>query len=398
MILLFIFNKFKMCIICSEEYNNNEIKTSISTLVCCEKVETLPLNLHTIKKLDISKNRKIKTIPKEYSSLVELRLDCSNVEILETYPKLQKLSLSKTKIKSLPYGMTRMIGLRISETKISEIPKDMQELTHIQCQQSEISDLRDFHKLEFICCYLTNITEIKNLNLKFLDCSRCQIEDLPVLERLTYLNIDNTLIKQIKSYPRLTTLSMQYTNIERLSFLPSLAILDASFSKIKQIKIDDCPSITELTLTGSEITNIEHFPMIEVLRIQDTKISLLPRLGSLFHLAISGSFLKTLPRLVNLSELYLENSEIVNLGHLISLEMLDIKNCPYLLDIPIVDILNMENCPWVYPSDLQLYRLSYLQKIIKSYLQKRRINYKMVLNRKLPYELTDMVCSFLEKF
>lgn len=201
----------------------------------------------------------------------------SNLQVLDTFPKLNRLRLIDCSIDSLYNLPSSIQHLSISNGLISQIitiPYSVKELIFINNKATILPELPNtLTKLDIRINQLKSIDHLPD-SLRYLDCSENQISSLPHLPS------------------KLEIFRCEKNKIENLPYLPkTLKSLDCSFNEIKEL--NTLPSMLEwLYCRSNQITKIENLPDdLRELNLIDNPIKKLPKISKNCRLRISPTFL-----------------------------------------------------------------------------------------------------------
>lgn len=292
-----------------------------------------------------------------------------------------------TSLSNIPWVET----LILDKNKNIKIVSGFENLVTLSCNDSNVEEVSFLKKLKFFKCRKSKLKEIKNLNLRSLDCSDTDIESISSMDSLIELYMNNNRKLETLNFRNLHILDCKNSRLKELPFLQHLRMLDISFCDIEEVKGENFPNLEFLTCIGNKrLKSITGLPSLCSLTCKDSDISVIKDLNNLDYLDISNIPLKTLSELPNIEYLEMNNIDITSIK-LHSLETLKCRNCKYLLDVPIVYNFTFFNCPWVYPVSETVNSVICIQKFIKKYLQIRDKKILLCLNRKIPYELSDII-------
>ena len=246
----------------------------------------------------------------------QLRISSDKIVSLPDMPNLKNLSCDGcTALRQLPYNLQSLEELRCSDTSIEIVNSQLPKLKILLCRNSIInkieSDIPKLKRLDiygnsFICklpdnlnalkylnCSRTNINAI-NLypNLRKLECSHTLITELPDFKRLKVLNCNNTQITSIKHYKYLTILYCYGTLIERLPKFDYLDFLNCNSTNITYVPL--LKKVRYIDCSNSPITLIESINSLEVLICKNSLIKELPFFKKLLHLDCSNTLIESL--------------------------------------------------------------------------------------------------------
>jgi Leucine-rich repeat (LRR) protein len=166
-----------MCIICSNEYNEQTFKINC---LGCTKIQTLPdpTKLPRITELYISYT-KIQEIP-EYKTLKILHCDYTRIQNIPVLPILTELYCSNSLIRKLSF-LPRLINLHCNNTDISYLPT-FPNLQRLSCISSGIKEIKFFPRLYFLVCndcrFLVKVDPLYKYNTYVMSCPWMKIENI----------------------------------------------------------------------------------------------------------------------------------------------------------------------------------------------------------------------------
>lgn len=234
------------------------VATSIEVLRISEtSIEEIPAriwHLSRLRSLDISGNKRLKSLPVSVSELRSLeRLKLSGCSVLESFPSeicqtmscLRWLDLDRTSIKELPENIGNLVALEVLQarrTAISRAPWSIARLTRLQVLaigtrlytpqgfHSLCPHLSRFDDLRALCLSNMNMIEIPNSignlwSLSELDLSGNNFEFIPAsIKRLTRLNrLDLNNCQRLQALPDELPRSLLYIYTHGCTSLVSIS-------------------------------------------------------------------------------------------------------------------------------------------------------------------------------
>ncbi len=300
--------------------------------------------------------------------LREKQLD--DLSFLDYMPDLEILDLSGNSITNVPAlsNLTQLKELDLSYNNISQI-------VILNIPSLEILDLMDNQ--------LTDISGLSNLtSLLELDLMVNQISDITPLSQLTELKrlklnhnliSDATPLKHLNQLEQLQLSSNQIQDISSLENLASLSLLSLRNNLITNLEtIQNLSNLEGLYLSHNRINDIStltNLPKLKTLYLQNNlveDISPINHLPHLEHLHLENNMISDIPDLASLEKLISLNmqnnviSDISSLNMLFQLEWLDLSNNRI---NSIEPLLNLDKITDLYLNDNQISDLSALTNL-----------------------------------
>ncbi len=180
---------------------------------------------------------------------------------------VEVIDISDCGIKKIKYdALYRFINLKkfyCNNNKLLFLPDFSlnDELKCLACSNNNLSTINLYRneKLEFVDCSNNNINILELSNVKYLDCSYNNIDEIFDMESLVYLNCSkNSFIefKNINNFINLKFLNCSYNLINNINIskLDNLEFLNCSNNIIENIyDIIECDSIKVLLINNNEL-------------------------------------------------------------------------------------------------------------------------------------------------
>ena len=158
----------------------------------------------------------------------------------------------------------------------------------------------------------SKVLDISNLDLKEwpellqgkeylvvkLDCSNNQLESLPELPNLNYLNCRSNQLKSLPNLPNLTELWCGHNQLKKLLKFSKLIQLECSGNKLKTLY--SLQELKYLDCSNNYLESLLNFPKLTTLICSFNCIKSLPVLPNLNNLYCSHNWLKSLPNFPHL--------------------------------------------------------------------------------------------------
>ena len=297
--------------------------------------------------------------------------------------------INKSSVRFIPILKNLKI-LHIRNSYVKTLPT-LENLEILDCSESELCDISNLPNLKFLDCKKSEIKEIPPLNLRKLNCSDTKLIELPDMPTLIELFINNTDIETLPNFSNLHILEAQNCKLRELPPLPNL--IELNVSGCRDLKTLNSLSLHCLNLSFTSVKEIE-CPNLQVLKMERGVLEKIDNLRNLLYLEIWYN--STITEIVNNSiEEVILNFTNVKKVRGINITNLQCANCRMLTEVPISDEpFFVENCPWLNAEEQRMNNLVFLQRKIKKYLQKRKKTVYLVLNRFLPYELSDLISVY----
>ncbi|MFX0082150.1 MAG: leucine-rich repeat domain-containing protein [Candidatus Hodarchaeota archaeon] len=218
----------------------------------------------------------------------------------------------------------------INELDLSNVERYSSGLNKLENFLESIFSLRDLKKCDLRFNHLTNIPEIFNDSIEYLDLSYNKIVKLPDLQNFKMLKSLNLKSNRLRNLPESigSLTSLEYLNLRNnmisslpksLSYLSSLKILDLHGNKLNSISVNLNKSILELEIGWNYFDTIPKgiklLPSLERLGFGGNKLINLPNWIRLYH---------------SLKQLELYDNKLIkipeSIGSLKSLERLNLRN------------------------------------------------------------------------
>ena len=169
--------------------------------------------------LDCSNCDNIKFLPESIPNLEYLCIYNTNIENIPKYDTLKALYAFNSKLKKLPYGLTKLNKLNIDNTLVELIPDNYIRLQTLYANNTKINDIPEsLINLQNLEVANTDIESLSNkfINLDSLVINNTKIKNIPdSFQYLRYLNINNTEISQIpNTLSRLNKLYCKNTQVD----------------------------------------------------------------------------------------------------------------------------------------------------------------------------------------
>jgi hypothetical protein len=212
---------------------------------------------------------------------------------------------------------------------------------------------------------------------------------------LIELIMNNTDIKRLPKFENLCILEAKNSTLTEIPFLRNLADLNISGCvNIQNLNPLDMPSLECLNLGFTNIKEIGEHLNLTNLKMEKGILESIPFLRSLEYLEITDN--KTISHIQNLpflADITLKNTNVrvIKTTNLLNLHC---ENCRLLTEIPIVREIYLRACSWLFINENRKSSLIFLQRKVKKYLKERKKTVYLVLNRHLPYELSNLITTF----
>lgn len=201
----------------------------------------------------ITENIELNALPELPSSLEQLTIlyDENNVNSAVSFSQLSGLktiNLSGCTLNTLPDFPSSLEALICNQIKLNGTLNltHMNQLGFLDINNSNLNNLSGLPiSLKVLLCYeneLTNLNVSNLANLKFLNCSKNNLESLSLPNSLEFLQCDENFLSSLNNLPlSLNVLSCTSNDMEELNLsnLTHLKILNCSNNNIKDIKIND---------------------------------------------------------------------------------------------------------------------------------------------------------------
>lgn len=243
-------------------YNENPIKSLVG-IEHFPNLESLNFCNQGVRKIDLSKNLKLKILDCTFNSLNNLdvsyntkltELICERIGLynlfLDRNEKLKKLDCTNNNLSKLNLNKnTELIELTCTSNYIESLNLDNNtKLTSIDCKQNAIKDL--------------NLS--KNINLTYLNCSQNKLSNLNLENNplITKLSISrNGGFKELKLAEdnKLDTLYCTNMSLEKLdlSKCKNLTYLNCEFNNLKELDLGNCLNLTDVTCSYNNLTSLD---------------------------------------------------------------------------------------------------------------------------------------------
>ncbi|CAK9193931.1 unnamed protein product, partial [Sphagnum troendelagicum] len=306
-------------------------KLRVLLLARNEKLEAMPKQflkgIENLKVLDLSKCRKLISLPREIGNLTQLThlyLDfCQNLESLpEEMGKLTQLThlhLNQCrKLKSLPKevgNLTQLTHLHLNQCgNLKSLPKEvgnLTQLTHLPLNQC--GNLKSLPKEVGKLTQLTHLPLNQCGNLTFLPK---EVGNLPQLTHL-HLNQCGNLKSLPKEVGKLTQLT--HLHLNQCGNLKSLPKEVGKLTQLTHLHLNQCGKLKSLPKEVGKLTQLTHLHLNQCGNLKSLPKEV-GKLTQLIHLDLSSSCgLKKLPK---------------SIGYLQSLQWVKITDCSNLKYLP----------------------------------------------------------------
>lgn len=243
-------------------YNDNPIKSLVG-IEHFQNLESLNFCNQGVRKIDLSKNLKLKTLDCTFNSLNNLdvsynteltELICEKIGLynlfLDRNEKLVKLDCTNNKLSKLNLNKnTELKDLKCTSNYIESLNLDNNtKLTSIDCKQNAIKEL--------------NLS--KNINLTYLNCSQNKLSNLnlennPLITKLSISRNDGFKELKLAEDNKLDTLYCTYMGLEKLdlSNCNNLKELNCESNNLKELDLSNCLEITDLICRYNNLTSLD---------------------------------------------------------------------------------------------------------------------------------------------
>lgn len=243
-------------------YNENPIKSLVG-IEHFQNLESLNFCNQGVRKIDLSKNSKLKTLDCTFNSLNNLdvsynteltELICERIGLynlfLDRNEKLVKLDCTNNKLSMLNLNKnTELIDLTCTSNYIESLNlENNTKLTSIDCKQNAIKDLD-----------LSKNKELTNLNCSQNKLSNLNLENNPLITKLSISR--NSGFKELKLAEdnKLYTLYCTNMSLEKLdlSKCKNLSYLNCEFNNLKELDLSNCLNLTEVICSYNNLTSLD---------------------------------------------------------------------------------------------------------------------------------------------
>ena len=243
-------------------YNDNPIKSLVG-IEHFQNLESLNFCNQGVRKIDLSKNLKLKTLDCTFNSLNNLdvsynteltELICERIGLynlfLDRNEKLVKLDCTNNKLSKLNLNKnTELIDLTCTSNYIESLNLgNNTKLTSIDCKQNAIKDL-DLSK---------------NKELTYLNCSQNKLSNLnlennPLITKLSISRNDGFKELKLAKDNKLDTLYCTYMGLEKLdlSNCNNLKELNCESNNLKELDLSNCLEITDVNCSYNSLTSLD---------------------------------------------------------------------------------------------------------------------------------------------
>lgn len=174
----------------------------------------------------------------------ELYVSNVSIDMLENLENVEKLICVNSSLKQLPSFLPKLRYLDCSKNQLTELPF-YQNLIHLNCSKNKISVIPEYKMLRKLYCSENLLKTIPNLkHLKILVCSYNQITTLPNLASIKVLDCSDNLLTVLPN----SVLQRQ------------LDFLDCSFNDI--INQDVSRVNSNLLYINNQLTDVLYFTVM----------------------------------------------------------------------------------------------------------------------------------------